>query len=247
MYMRLVHRKVKPESLSAYSHLYETRNIPELQRAKGCLYAALIQSAHHHDECVSLTLWDEKENADAYESSGAFHTLFDEAAPYLADSDEWNIHLAEDLTLHYDHVPVQPVINEYQVNGDPSAVPQESSLYIRLVSPRFRPGMLEEFKKIYNAEILPALRKVKGCRYMYLTENVKIAQLISITIWESKADADQYERSGLFDQLSMKAAHTFSEIYQWKREFEKESGGKAVASEEMTVEGYRIIASKSFK
>jgi heme-degrading monooxygenase HmoA len=94
---------------------------------------------------------------------------------------------------------------------------------------------------------LPALRQVKGCRYAYLTENAKEKnRIISLTIWDSKQDAEAYEQSGLFESLKTKIEHTFAEIYQWKMQLEKDSGGQVVTSEEMTVGGYKVVAGKSF-
>jgi heme-degrading monooxygenase HmoA len=248
MFMRLVHRKIKPETLSAYRAMYETKFIPTLQQTLGCLYAGLIQSTQHSDECISLTLWDDKENAEAYEHSGVFADMLHDAAPYLADSSEWRVQLSEDLTLQYQPVPVEPVVQAYRVaatNSSPS-IPQGASLHLRIVSPNLRPGKVEEFTRIYNDEILTALRTVKGCLFAFLTENVKEDQVISMTIWESKKDADAYEETGIFRQLVKKVEHTFSDVYQWKMQLEKESGGKAVTSEEMKVEGYSMVAGKSF-
>ena len=248
MFMRLVHRKIKPESLSEYRRMYETKFIPALQQTLGCLYAGLIQSTHHADECISLTLWDEKENAEAYESSGVFANILHDAEPYLADSSEWRFQLAEDLTLQYQPVPVEPVVQAYRVTTTTTntGIPQSPSLYLRIVSPNLRPGKLEEFKRIYNDEILTALRSVKGCLFAFLTENIKEDQVISVTIWQSKHDADVYELTGIFNQLVKKVEHTFSEAYQWKMQLEKESGGKAITSEEMKVEGYSMVAGKNF-
>ncbi|MBL7960595.1 antibiotic biosynthesis monooxygenase [bacterium] len=248
MFMRLVHRKIKPESLSAYRAMYEKKFIPALQQTLGCQYAGLIQSSRHADECISMTLWDEKENAETYEKSGVFAEILQDAAPYLADSSEWRVQLSDDLTVQYQPVPVEPVVQAYRVATIASSqnIPQNSSLYLRIVSPNVHPGKIEEFKQLYNVEILPALRTVKGCLFAFLTENIKEDQVISVTIWQSKQDADAYEQTGVFSQLVKKVEHTFSEVYQWKMQLEKESGGKAVTSGEMKVEGYSMVAGKSF-
>ena len=81
MYMRLVHVKVKSEELNTLVRLYQDRIIPALARVHGCRYAGLMKSIVHSDECVSLTLWDKQNDADAYEQSGLFGTLLDETRP----------------------------------------------------------------------------------------------------------------------------------------------------------------------
>ena len=115
MYMRLVQVKVKPEAIPNLQRLYEEKIIPVLHRMPGCLQASLIRSVHHVDECVSMTLWDRKEHAEAYEKSGAFSSLVKEAAPYLAGSSEWKINLSEDLTLKYEPEPEEPVVTAYNL------------------------------------------------------------------------------------------------------------------------------------
>ena len=251
MYMRLVHMKVKSERLGEHHKMYDEEVIPALQNVPGCMFANLIENEHHPGECISMTLWRTREQADQYGRSAKFKELLEKATPFLADSSEWKIHLSEDLTLQYEEVREEPEVHAYEVTaGESAAGPprkQSTALFIRIVSPHIRDEKLEEFKSIYINDILPALRQVKGCRYAYLTENAKEKnRIISVTIWDSKQDAEAYELSGLFETLKTKLEHTFAEIYQWKMQLEKDSGGQVVTSEEMTVGGYKVVAGKSF-
>ncbi|MBI1807810.1 MAG: antibiotic biosynthesis monooxygenase [Ignavibacteria bacterium] len=244
MIMRLVQVKIKPELLPELCQLYEEKVIPLLGGMQGCLYASLIQSVDHADECMSLTLWDTREHADEYERSGMFKQLLTEAQPYLAESSEWKIQLSKDLTIEYEPVIEEPVVNAYQVTAAKHAqeIPKGRPLFVRIVSPQIREGQMEEFKKIFNEEILPELRTVKGCRYTYLTESIKEKdQIISVTIWDTREDAEAYQHSGVFNRLMEKVKHTF-----WKMQLERETGGQVMTSDEVTVEGYRIVTGKSF-
>ena len=99
MYLRLVHAKVKPEMVSLLPIAYEERIIPRLQEMSGCLYAGLIMSAAHEDECISMTLWDTRKQAEEYEKSGLFDELLAEARPYLLDSSVWRVQLSEESKL----------------------------------------------------------------------------------------------------------------------------------------------------
>lgn len=249
MIMRLLQVKIKPDLLSEVRQMYDEKAMPILRAVPGCLYASLIQSVDRADECMSLTLWETREQADAYEQSNVFKELITEAQPYFAESSEWKIQLSKDLTLEYEPVVEEPVVKAYQVTDlkDSRSVPQGKPMYVRIVAPQIREGQLSEFKKIFNNEILPELRAVKGCRYAYLTENIKEQnQMISVTIWDSREDADAYHHSGVFDRLTEKVKHTFSEVYQWKMQLEQETGGQVITSDEVTVEGYRVITGKSF-
>ena len=251
MYMRFVHLNVKPEAMNNLRPLYDQHVVPVLHATSGCLFAGLIQGVHHANECISMTLWDTPNHAEEYEHSGVFAKLLHDIQPYLADSSEWKIHLAQDLTVQYELVPEEPIVTAYTVSsqkpGDMLSSAPTGGLYVRIVSPQLREGKVEEFKRIYVKEMLPQLQSVKGCRYAAIIEHVsEPGKIISISIWDSKQDADDYEVSGLFDELTEKVKHTFSEIYQWKMNLQQETGKSVVTSAEMTVEGYSIIAGQSF-
>jgi heme-degrading monooxygenase HmoA len=243
---------MKPGKLPELRQHYEQKVIPALKKMRGCLYACLIHSVHHPDETISLTLWDTQQHAEAYEQSGVFQQLLQEAQPFLADSSEWKVQLSQDLKLEYVPVPEESVVKSYSVAATTAAnissPAQTPMLYLRIVSPKIKSGKLEEFKKLYREEIIPTLRTVKGCRFAYLTESMKEENdVISITVWDSKEDAENYERSGLFDRLVEKVKHTFSELYQWKMALEKDFSGRVITSEDLKVQHYDIVTGMCFK
>ena len=251
MYLRFVQVRVKPDRIQDVQKNYDERVIPVLRSTKGCLYASLIQETHHPDECISLTLWDSNRSAQEYEKSGKFQALMDEAAPNLAETSEWKIHLSEDMKVEYEPIVEPPTVTAYDLPSDQAAVPfvqgSAGGLFVRIVSPQIRHGMEEEFKRIYHNEIMPSIKNVQGCRYVELSENAgEEGKMISITVWDSSRDAEAYEQSGLFRELTKKVEHTFSEVYQWKMQLEKETHKRTITSGEMTVEGYRVVTGKSF-
>ncbi len=251
MFLRLVHFKLNAGDLSGFREHYESRVIPTLENTAGCRYAGFMQSAHHAENCISLTLWDSNDNAKAYESSGVYSKLLDGSRPFLSESSEYKVQLSADMTLEYVPVPQVPVVEAYSLAATSATLSNDQqkrgALWLRIVSLKIRPGKLEEFKHLYSERVVPALRQVKGCRYIYLTEGVKKQnEIISVTSWDSKEDAEQYERSGLFDKLLESMKHTLSELYQWKRSLGQEMTGTAT-SEDVTVEHYTVITGKSFK
>jgi quinol monooxygenase YgiN len=251
MYLRFVEVKVRPESIPEVRKLYENKVIPALQGVEGCLYASLVRAEHHVDECVSMTLWRRREDAEVYERSGLFQQLMNEGKPFLSGASEWKIALSEDFTVAYEAVTEEPVISAYELPQLDAAVVLSdksfASLYVRIVSPQLRAGQLDEFKRIYTAEILPALRHVKGCRYVYLMDNLKKTnEVISLSIWDRRQDAEAYEGSGLFQELVAKVEHTFAEVHQWKMQLARQTHSRSLTSEEMTVEGYTVVTGKSF-
>lgn len=252
MYMRLVQAKYKPDSLSMLRQVYDEGIIPRLQTIPGCLCACLIKSEVIRDEGVSLTLWDSKEHAEDYEKSGVFQELLEKVKPYLSESSEWKIQLSKDLELEYKPVPEEPVVTSYptlaQTEGKIPDHEKTSTMYLRILSIKVKPGRMEEFSKLYLEEIIPALRDVKGCRYAFLTENIEREnETLSITIWDSKEDADEYERNMIFDTLKRKVEHTFSDVYQWKAALEMEYSSRVVTSEDPSVKTYNVVTGRSFQ
>ncbi len=71
-------------------------------------------------------------------------------------------------------------------------------------------------------------------------------EFLSVSIWNSKAEADEYENSGTFEELTNKVKHTFSRFYLWKMTLEQETKGEIKTSEDMKIDHYTIIAGKSF-
>lgn len=251
MYMRLVHAKSKPDSSLKIQQIYDDKIIPRLQKMPGCLCSCLIQNEFHPDEGISLTLWDSQIHAEVYEQSGLFQELLNEVKPYLSDSSEWKIQLSKEMKLEYQPVPVEPVLKAYTslIQTDSKMIPERelSLMYMRILSLKIKPGKVEEFGKIYEREILPALRSVKGCRYAFMTKGTQDqTEALSLTIWDSKEDAINYESSELFNNLIDKLKDTFSELYHWKIALEKESGKKVVTTEILVSKFYTIVTGKSF-
>jgi len=252
MYLRLVHAKYKPESLSKIRQIYDEIVIPRLQKLPGCLFVCLIRDEIHRDEGISMTLWDSLAHAESYEQSGVFQELLDKIKPYLADSSEWKVQLSKDLKIEYKPVPEELVVKSYRpvtkINTKVSFKKRTPSMYLRLFSIKIKPEKIEELKKIYTEEIIPALRTIKGCRYAYLTESIEDNnEAISITVWDNKKDAENYEKSELFNKLLEKTKHLFAELYQWKMTLEKEVRGHAVTSEDTKVNFYSVITGKIFQ
>jgi len=252
MIMRLVRAKVKFEALFKLEKTYNEIIIPRLEKTAGCLYVGVIIKEPERDEGISMTFWDSLEHIENYEKSGKYRKNLEEVKPYLSDSSEWKIQLSEEMNLEYQPVFEEPEVKSYTpLAHTEKKMPSHEKIHlanIRLVSVKVHPGKLEEFKQIYIDEIIPALRIVKGCREAYLIESTENRiETISVTFWDSKQDADNYEKSGLFGELLQKIRHTFSELYQWKIAREKEKGAQVVTSEDLSVKLYTLLTGKNFK
>ena len=251
MFMRLLQLELNPDHIDEFKNFYDQTVIQQLQKMPGCIFAGLIKSGPEDTEFISLTFWETQQNAEEYEKSEVFKGLMDQARPFLSESNEWKIQLSDKMELEYAPVAEEPVVKKYTVevqkekDGKPKF--QSSQMYVRIVSLKIQEGKMDEFKKIYLDTIIPALQKTAGCRHVFLTESINEKDdFISVTIWDDKAYADEYEASGAFAELVGKVKHTFSRFYLWKMELEREYSAKIKTTDDMKVETYNIVTGKSF-
>jgi quinol monooxygenase YgiN len=249
--MRLLQLQLKPAYVQEFKKFYESKVFPELQKLPGCVFAGLIKSSPQPDEFISLTFWKTQAQAEQYENSGAFKNLFEQAKPYLSDSSEWKIQLSENMELQYGSVDDEPVIKKYIVTsknkeGDDSLT-VSSNMYVRVLSLIIQDNMVEEFKKLYTDIVMPELKATKGCRNVFLTESVNSKnEFISVTIWNSKEDADEYEFEGKFQELNDKLKHTYSQLYLWGMSLDKEHVAHVKTSDDFKVGHYKMVTGKNF-
>lgn len=250
--MRFLQLNVKPEGLELSRNYYFETVLPRLHTFRGCLFAYLMQNQLKKTELISMILWEKREDAEEYQNSPVFEQLMAEFSPFLAGSDEWKIQLSERMELEYKPVSEEPVIQSFPVftktklRSSPSS--EFTPMYVRILSLKLQKGKLIEFEKLYKTEIVPALRQTNGCLCAYLMENLQEGEeVISVTIWESRKAAEDYEKNGIFNTLTDKIKHTFSNLYQWKMELAKESGKKAVTSDDISLSNYAIVTGRQFK
>jgi hypothetical protein len=116
---------------------------------------------------------------------------------------------------------------------------------------------MQEFRAIYDGEIVPALLRTRGCRQCFVTDSMREeGEALSVTIWDSLEDAQRYEAGGEFTRLLEKLRHTLSGLYQWKMGIDDGSNvplagaiapKKSVTSEDLSINAYNIVAAKAFR
>ncbi len=65
-------------------------------------------------------------------------------------------------------------------------------MYARNVSFRLKPNMHSDYTRTVENEILPLLRKQRGFREEISLSNSNSPDVIAISLWENKADAEAY-------------------------------------------------------
>ncbi len=110
VYLRLTSIGVQPGKEDAFADLYTNTVIPTLKGVDGFRHAFLVESTQVDNDVLSVTVWDNKEKADAYETSGRFDYLLDEIKPLLSSLFQWKFSLGssgEDQVVTSDDLRVE--------------------------------------------------------------------------------------------------------------------------------------------
>jgi heme-degrading monooxygenase HmoA len=84
-------------------------------------------------------------------------------------------------------------------------------MIVRLTFLSFLPQNLIEAKRIYHEEVVPVVKRQRGNIDCKLLEPIeKTDDYISMTTWETKADADAYHSSGTYRDLVEKVKKDFA-------------------------------------
>ena len=251
MFMRFVEVKIQPDKMAEFERFYISRIQPALEATGGCLFAGLLSNPEHPSECVSLTLWRSPDDVKAYESSGLFDTLLEEADSYLWHSTEWRVRLSDDLTLEYAPVKDPPEVGAFPIAVDSAggeAINHASAnMYLRIVTGSVKPGQMEKLAERYRQVVIPALLSIDGCRYAYLARGSdENEEVLSVTLWDSQSKAMQYERHGRFRELLGELQPMLSSVLQWQMTLNPSRKTRETASNDVSIEGYQVVTSDSF-
>lgn len=251
MFMRFVNMKVQEGKLRDLARFYEDRVIPALQDSGGCLYASLLQPSDDDQECVSMTIWRSGEAAEAYEKSGAYDELLDESDVILAEVSAGKVQGSSEQSGAFQALQ-DPEVEAYPVEvaavGEVVDAVGPHQFFVRIVSARVEAGRFGELKQRFDEEIKPALMATKGCRAVFLVENVKRrSRALSVTVWNSEEDAIRHELSGAFDEMVAKVSEFFSGLYQWKLSLGTSQERGSVTGKDLNVRGFQVVTGRSLR
>ena len=78
-------------------------------------------------------------------------------------------------------------------------------MLVRQMFLRIAPENINKVKELYRKEIIPALRKVKGCIDARLFEpTVTTDEFIAFSEWKTKAEVELYENGPVYKELRNK-------------------------------------------
>ena len=86
MWVRLTFSRMDPEQLAEIRALYNSEEVSEaVRQVKGYRFHYLLESADNRGEFVSITAWDNKSDAEAYEESGIYSELAAKFEPWFTE------------------------------------------------------------------------------------------------------------------------------------------------------------------
>ena len=91
LFIRILSVKLQPGKTEEFARIYQTEILPVLRSVQGCRYAFLTEGVEERNEVISLTIWDSKDAADIYESSGLFRKLTRKVRHTFSELYQWKM------------------------------------------------------------------------------------------------------------------------------------------------------------
>ena len=85
MVVRLTYFSLLPENVEEAKKIYEQEVIPEVKKQKGNTNVMLLEPTDGSKEYISVTVWDDKSDAEAYESGGKYKELLAKIKGMITD------------------------------------------------------------------------------------------------------------------------------------------------------------------
>ena len=250
MYMRFVQIKVQPDKMAAFEEFYHRRVAAALRDTGGCLFACLMNSNEHPSECVSMSLWRDPKDVEQYETGGLYTQLLEESEPFFWNSTEWRVKLSDDMRLEYVPVKEEPVAEAFSIATDSDEgrgiESASSNMYLRILSGQVKPGRFDDLSEAYT-KLIPEILAVDGCRYASLIRgNDDENEVLSVTLWDSKAQADEYHNHGRFREFASRIQPFMSSVLQWTMTLSDSARAREAISTDAIIEGYQVVMGDSF-
>ena len=74
-------------------------------------------------------------------------------------------------------------------------------MYARVITSQLQPGKTDDAIKIWREKVSPALKQIKGFKGAYLCGDRNSGKGVTVTLWESEADANAMDASGKYQEM----------------------------------------------
>ena len=84
-------------------------------------------------------------------------------------------------------------------------------MYVRMTLFKLKPGKMQDLRELYNKEVVSAHKGHKGIRFVHLLESLDDKdEGISLTAWDTRADLEAYEKSGVYERSIAKFRNMYA-------------------------------------
>jgi quinol monooxygenase YgiN len=100
MIVRLTFVSFLPGKAEEAKAIYTDKLAPVVKRQKGNIDCRLLEPVDSSGEFISMTTWDSKGSADAYQASGVYKDLVDQLKKFYAKDPVLRVYNAQDILEH---------------------------------------------------------------------------------------------------------------------------------------------------
>ncbi|MGE5106825.1 MAG: antibiotic biosynthesis monooxygenase family protein [Sphingobacteriales bacterium] len=100
MYVRLTFVAFMPGKEEMAKGIYNHDIVPVVKKQKGNLDCRMLEPTAKTDDYISMTVWDNKEDADAYHNSGVYKELVNKIRNLYSKDPVLKVYSAEDVMEH---------------------------------------------------------------------------------------------------------------------------------------------------
>jgi heme-degrading monooxygenase HmoA len=87
-------------------------------------------------------------------------------------------------------------------------------MFARVLSGKVKPGMWDDYERYYNEQVVPPTQKMKGFRERRLLRSLDSPdEAVSICVWETREDLENYVRSIERQTIVREAEKLFASQY----------------------------------
>ena len=100
MVVRLTYFNFSPGKIEELKKFYNEVAIPTVRKQKGNLDCRLLEPVNKNDEHISMTVWENEKDANAYESTGVYKSLVEQVRKFFTKEPVLKVYHAEGVMEH---------------------------------------------------------------------------------------------------------------------------------------------------
>lgn len=247
MFLRLVTHAVRPDESEHMAETYRRTVLSALNATKGCVFASLLQNTADLQECISMTMWDSRQDSIDYEESGLYRQLVDALRPHFVESNEYKLELSADLSLEYTPVLSEPVVERFDASDAVSKIiiaKKAAPFAVQILTLSVQQEKIDEFEKIFAGDIYPKYRKHKGFIDLVALRQQREYHIISF--WDETVDLQSSSGIHSINELLSSIYKILPPTIQWKVA-KKGSIPTSASSEDVKATVHRCLVAEWFR